>query len=98
MFKNEHCANVRNCYPYHGKPPSPSLTSPRLGNSAHAAGSSEGMTEVPAGSHQLAGTVDEADGDRGREGDVVAATTASSLRQLFISLTIVYSSEDTIRP
>lgn len=36
-------------------------------------------------------------GVRGREGKPVAATTASSLRQLFISYTIVYSSEDTIR-
>lgn len=34
---------------------------------------------------------------RGREGKPVAATTASSLRQLFISDAIVYSSEDTIR-
>lgn len=56
------------------------------------------MTEVPAGSHQPTGTMDEVEGSRGREGDPVVATTASSLRRLFISYTIVYSSEDTIRP
>lgn len=59
MFKNEHCANMRNCYPYHGKPLSPSSMSSRLGNRAHAARPSEGMTTVPAGSHQPTGTMDE---------------------------------------
>lgn len=70
-FKNEHCANVRNCYPYHGKPLSPSLTSSRLGNSAQAARPSEGMTEVPAGSHQPTGTTD---GTRWRGAEAEKAT------------------------